>query len=119
MTRDTVHAQTVAFAAWILTHIFLVFNTRSMTLPLLKLGVFTNKVMDTWAVVAIAMLIIVTAVPFLQPLIKTTSLSLMDWLLVVVASFARLPGLKSQNWCGSTIKNSIMRRISLVPRYNT
>ena len=88
MTGDTVHAQTVAFAAWKLTHIFLAFNTRSMTQPLLKLGVFTNKVMDAWAVVAIAMLIIVTTVPFLQPLIKTTSLFLMDWLLVVVASFA-------------------------------
>jgi len=86
--QNLIYAQTMAFSAWILTHIFLAFNTRSETQPLIKLGIFSNKVMVAWGIAAIAMLIVVTNVPFLQPLIKTTSLSWMDWLLVIIASFA-------------------------------
>jgi hypothetical protein len=48
----------------------------------------SNKVMVAWGLSDIAMLIVVTAVPFLQPLIKTTSISLSDWLIVLGASFA-------------------------------
>jgi Ca2+-transporting ATPase len=87
-TGSLVYAQTAAFSAWILTHIFLAFNTRSETEPLIKRGLFSNKVMVLWALTAIAMLISATVVPILQTLIKTTSLSLSDWLLVIVASFA-------------------------------
>jgi Ca2+-transporting ATPase len=86
--QNLIYAQTVAFSAWILTHIFLAFNTRSETQSLIKLGILSNKVMVAWGLVAIAMLIVVTTVPFLQPLIKTTSLSLIDWLLIIIASFA-------------------------------
>jgi Ca2+-transporting ATPase len=87
-TGSLVYGQTAAFSAWILTHIFLAFNTRSETEPLLKRGLFSNKVMVLWALTAIAMLILATVVPILQTLIKTTSLALPDWLLVIVASFA-------------------------------
>lgn len=85
---NLVYAQTAAFAAWILTHIFLAFNTRSEKLPLIKRGLFSNRIMNLWGLVAIGMLITVTNVPFLQPLIKTSSLTVMDWLVVIAASFA-------------------------------
>jgi Ca2+-transporting ATPase len=87
-TQNTVYAQTVAFAAWILSHVFLAFNTRSETEPLVKRGLFSNKVMVIWGTAAIAMLVAVTVVPGLQTLVRTTSLGLSDWLLVIVASFA-------------------------------
>jgi Ca2+-transporting ATPase len=87
-TGSLVYAQTVAFSAWILTHIFLAFDTRSDTEPLIRRGVFSNKVMVLWGLTAIVMLISATVVPILQTLIKTTSLGLSDWLLVLVASFA-------------------------------
>jgi Ca2+-transporting ATPase len=87
-TGNLVYAQTVAFAAWIMTHIFLAFNTRSETEPLARSGLFSNKVMVIWGLTAIVMLILATVVPILQTLIKTTSLELPDWLLVLGASFA-------------------------------
>jgi Ca2+-transporting ATPase len=86
-TGNTVYAQTVAFAAWILSHIFLAFNTRSETEPLVKRGLFSNRVMVSWSVAAVVMLVVVTVVPGLQTLVRTTSLGLGDWLLVLVASF--------------------------------
>jgi Ca2+-transporting ATPase len=85
---DLVYAQTVAFATWIMTHIFLAFNTRSETEPLVRRGLFSNKVMVIWAIAAIVTLLSATVVPILQTLIKTTALELSDWLLVLIASFA-------------------------------
>jgi Ca2+-transporting ATPase len=87
-TENLVYAQTTAFAAWIMSHIFLALNTRSETEPLIKRGLFSNRVMVIWALTAIVMLILATLVPILQTVIRTTSLALSDWLLVLVASFA-------------------------------
>ena len=87
-TGNLVYAQTVAFAAWIMTHIFLAFNTRSETEPLIRRGLFSNRVMVIWALAAVVMLILVSVIPILQILIKTTSIALSDWLLVLIASFA-------------------------------
>jgi Ca2+-transporting ATPase len=87
-TGDLVYAQTAAFATWILAHIFLAFNTRSETQPLIKSGPFSNRVMVVWGLAAIVMLLSATIIPILQVLIKTTSLSLSDWLLVLGASLA-------------------------------
>jgi Ca2+-transporting ATPase len=86
-TQDLVYAQTAAFSAWILCHIFLAFNSRSETEPLLKRGPFSNKVMVIWAITAIIMLVAVTTVPGLQELVRTKPLGWADWLLVLVAAF--------------------------------
>lgn len=86
-TGNLVYAQTVAFAAWIISHIFLAFVRRSETEPLLKRGLFSNRVMVLWAVAAAGMLVASTVIPLLQTLVKTTSLSLLDWARVLVASF--------------------------------
>lgn len=87
-TGNLVYAQTAAFASWILTHVFLAFNTRSEREPLVRRGLLSNRVMTLWGLIAIIMLVSVTVVPFLQIQMKTTSLALSDWLLVVLASFA-------------------------------
>jgi Ca2+-transporting ATPase len=87
-TGSLVYAQTAAFATWILTHIFLAFNTRSETQPLVKRGLFSNRTMVVWGLAAIVMLFSVTEISILHTLIKTTSLSLFYWLLVLCVSFA-------------------------------
>ena len=51
-------AQTIAFATWMLTHVFLAFNMRSERESIFKLGLFTNKVMVIWAAASIAALVI-------------------------------------------------------------
>ena len=48
-------AQTIAFATWMLTHVFLAFNMRSERESIFKLGLFTNKVMVIWAAASIAL----------------------------------------------------------------
>ncbi|MGD0805123.1 MAG: HAD-IC family P-type ATPase [Candidatus Bathyarchaeia archaeon] len=84
---DLVYAQTVAFSTWIISHIFLAFVRRSEKEPLLKRGLFSNRVMVLWAIAAIGLLVVVIYVPFLQGLVRVTALGWVDWATVVAASF--------------------------------
>ena len=83
---DLVRAQTVAFVAWLLGHVFLAINLRSQREPLSRLGFFSNRLMLLWAVAAIAFVLFATLAPFVQNLLKTTTLSGQDWLLVLIAT---------------------------------
>jgi Ca2+-transporting ATPase len=86
-TQDLALAQTMAFATWMLGHIFLALNFRSEKEPLVKLGFFSNKVMIFWALLVVATLLVGTNLPFINNALKITSLSLSDWALVVGVSF--------------------------------
>jgi len=87
-TQNLTQAQTVAFATWMLGHILLALNFRSEKEPLVKLGFFSNKVMVLWAVLAAVTLIVGTSLPFVHDSLKITNLSLQDWALVILVSFA-------------------------------
>jgi Ca2+-transporting ATPase len=82
------HAQSVAFATWMLGHILLALNFRSEKEPLVKLGFFSNKVMVLWALLVIATLVVGTSLPVVHDALKITYLSLSDWALVIGVSFA-------------------------------
>lgn len=97
-TGDLVRAQTVAFATWILTHIFLAFNLRSERQPLLRLGVFSNKVMVGWALAAFATLFLGTTLPSFQTVLKTSALTAFDWALVIGVSLASTFWLEAAKW---------------------
>ena len=84
---NLVYAQTVAFSAWIVSHILLAFVRRSEKEPLLKRGLFSNRVMVLWAFSAVGLLLAVVYVPFLQGLVKVTALGWLDWATVILASF--------------------------------
>jgi Ca2+-transporting ATPase len=47
------YARTVAFATWMLGHVFLALNLRSENVPMYKQGVLSNKVMLLWALLAV------------------------------------------------------------------
>jgi Ca2+-transporting ATPase len=81
-------SQTVAFATWMLGHIFLAFNFRSEKEPLVKLGVFSNKLMVLWGLIVVVTLLAGTNVVFVHASLRLTSLSLSDWGLVLAVSFA-------------------------------
>ncbi len=83
---DLVRAQTVAFVAWLLGHVLLAINLRSEREPLSRLGFFSNRLMILWAVAAIAFVLFATLVLGVQNLLKTTTLSGQDWLLVLIAT---------------------------------
>lgn len=86
-TLNITVAQTVAFAAWMVGHIFLAFNSRSERESLRSLGFFSNKVMVAWAVLAIGTLIAATMVPLVQGLLKVTYLDPMNWAIVFIVTF--------------------------------
>jgi Ca2+-transporting ATPase len=88
LSQDLTVAQTVAFATWMLGHILLALNFRSEKEPLAKLGFFSNKVMVLWAVLVIATLLVGTNLPFIHNSLRITYLSLQDWALVIIVSFA-------------------------------
>ncbi|XHH08298.1 MAG: cation-translocating P-type ATPase [Candidatus Bathyarchaeia archaeon] len=87
MTQNLPYAQTVAFATWMFGHIFLAFNFRSEQMPLLRQGLLSNKAMLLWALLAIVVLIVGTNLALVQMALQITSLSLTDWVLIVVVAF--------------------------------
>jgi Ca2+-transporting ATPase len=68
--------QTFAFSAWMMGHIVLAFVSRSEDEPLYKLGALSNRVMDAWAVLAFAFLLIAVSVPSVGFQLKLSTLSL-------------------------------------------
>ncbi len=80
---DHVTAQTAAFAAWMVGHVLLAFNMRSERQPVFQLGLFSNRVMALWAAVTFAFIALVTTIPFLETVLKTTMLTLSQWGLIV------------------------------------
>lgn len=81
-----VTAQTVAFAGWMVGHVLLAFNMRTERQPVLQSYFFSNRVMLVWAGATIAFILLVTGLPFLQVFLKTSSLSLCQWLLILAAT---------------------------------
>ncbi|MDD1677470.1 MAG: HAD-IC family P-type ATPase [Methanomicrobiales archaeon] len=59
-------AQTYAFASWIFGHIALAYTSRSERVPLIKEGIFSNRIINLWAVAAILTLIAGIYLPFLH-----------------------------------------------------
>jgi Ca2+-transporting ATPase len=80
-------SQTIAFATWMLGHIFLALNFRSEKEPLVKLGLFSNKVMVLWALLAAGTLLVGTNLPFVNESLRITSLSIENWALVIAVAF--------------------------------
>ena len=80
------HAQTVAFATWMIGHILLALNFRSEKEPLSKLGVLSNKVMVLWGLIVLATLLLATNVAGIAISLKITSLTPTDWLIIVIAA---------------------------------
>jgi Ca2+-transporting ATPase len=87
-TSDLVLAQTMGFATWMVGHIFLAFNFRSEKEPLVRLGLFSNKVMLLWAFVVATTLVVGTNLQFVHESFRITSLSLSQWAMVLLLSFA-------------------------------
>jgi Ca2+-transporting ATPase len=87
-TQNLPQAQTVAFATWMVGHIFLALNFRSEKEPLLKLGFLSNKVMVIWALLVAATLVTGTSLPLLHNSLKITNLTLQEWVMVIGLSFA-------------------------------
>ncbi len=56
-------AMTLAFSAWVVGHVALAFVSRSQRASLVAVGPFSNRVIDLWALAAIALLVVGVYVP--------------------------------------------------------
>ncbi|NJC97541.1 MAG: ATPase [Anaerolineales bacterium] len=80
---DVQTAETMAFVTLSLCELFRAYTVRSERASLFSIGVFSNRYMQYAVGLSIALLLIVCAVPFLQPIFNTHFLSLREWGVVV------------------------------------
>ncbi len=80
---DVQAAETMAFVTLSLAELFRAYTVRSERASIFKIGIFSNKYMQYAVGLSIALLLLVCAVPFLQPIFNTHFLSGREWGLVV------------------------------------
>jgi len=88
-------ARTMAFATISFSELLRAFTSRSLQVPLLQIGLFSNRVMFAAVVASAVMLLLVIYLPIAQPIFNTVSLGLEQWrfvfpLLLVPALVAEL-----------------------------
>ncbi|MDO8755230.1 MAG: cation-translocating P-type ATPase, partial [Anaerolineales bacterium] len=91
---DVQTAETMAFVTLSLAELFRAYTVRSERASLFSIGIFSNKYMQYAVGLSIALLLIVTAVPFLQPIFNTHFLSVREW--GVVLGLALMPALAEE-----------------------
>ncbi|MHB8778464.1 MAG: cation-translocating P-type ATPase [Anaerolineales bacterium] len=76
---DVQTAETMAFVTLSLAELFRAYTVRSERASLFSIGVFSNKYMQYAVGLSISLLLIVSTVPFLQPIFNTHFLSAREW----------------------------------------
>jgi Ca2+-transporting ATPase len=80
---DVQTAETMAFATLSLAELFRAYTVRSERASLFRIGIFSNRTMQYAVGISAVLLILVCAVPFLQPIFNTHFISLTEWGLVI------------------------------------
>lgn len=101
-SHDLIRAQTVAFATWLVGHVFLALNMRSQKVPLIRLGLFSNKLMVVWMLVTLAFTGIVTSVPDFQIALRTAPLTVDDWALLIPLALSGTFWMEIRKWLTKT-----------------
>ena len=91
---DVQTAETMAFLTLSLCELFRSYTVRSERASLFTIGVFSNKYMQYAVGLSISLLILVAAVPFLQPIFNTHWLNLNEWLVVI--GLALIPAISEE-----------------------
>jgi Ca2+-transporting ATPase len=86
---DVQTAETMAFVTLSLCELFRAYTVRSERASLFSIGVFSNRYMQLAVGLSLTLLLLVSSVPFLQPIFNTHFLNLNEWLIVV--GFALIP----------------------------
>ncbi len=90
--------QTFAFCAWIFGHIFLALISRSKTEPVFSRGIFTNKVIDVWAAVAVSFLFLTVFSPFLGARFNLVPIRLHQMLAIAVCAVIPIGALELKKY---------------------
>lgn len=84
---DVQTAETMAFVTLSLAELFRAYTVRSERASLFSIGIFSNKYMQYAVGLSLSLLLIVSSVPFLQPIFNTHFLNGREWGLVVGLAF--------------------------------
>ena len=85
--QDLVMARTIAFTTIVVVELIMAFTCRSERYPLIKLGIFSNKILIWATLTSFTLMMAVLYIPFLQPIFKTNPLGLKDWGIILMLSF--------------------------------
>ena len=85
---DALHtAETMAFLTLSLCELFRAYTVRSERASIFTIGVFSNKYMQYAVGLSIALILLVSTVPFLQGIFDTHFMSRQEWTVVLTLSF--------------------------------
>ncbi len=80
---DVQSAETMAFVTLSLCELFRAYTVRSERASIFKIGVFSNRYMQYAVGLSLVLLLLVCAIPFLQPIFNTHFLTLREWEVVL------------------------------------
>ncbi len=86
--RPLAEARTIAVNVFVMMEIFYLFNCRSLTQPIWRLGWFSNPWVWAGAGAMLALQFAFTYLPTFQRLFGTAAIGATDWLLIVLCSLA-------------------------------
>jgi Ca2+-transporting ATPase len=78
-STDPLIPGTMAFVTISFSELIRAFTARSERYPLLKIGPFSNRLMNYAVLTSLGLLLVVVYVPFLQPIFNTTALGWAQW----------------------------------------
>ena len=91
---NLIQSQTFAFAAWIFGCIVLAFISRSDKESIFSLGIFTNKIINLWAVAAITFLVLRIYLPFLNERFNLISINFIQLVFIALAEMCIIGSLE-------------------------
>ncbi len=91
---DVQTAETMAFVTLSLAELFRAYTVRSERASIFTIGIFSNKYMQYAVGISITLLLLVCAVPFLQPIFNTHFLTGREW--SVVLGLALMPAVAEE-----------------------
>ena len=91
---DVQTAETMAFLTLSLAELFRAYTVRSERASIFRIGFFSNRYMQYAVGLSVTLLILVTTVPFLQPIFNTHFPSAKEWLVVI--GLALIPAISEE-----------------------
>jgi Ca2+-transporting ATPase len=91
---DVQTAETMAFITLSLAELFRAYTVRSERASIFRIGFFSNRYMQYAVGLSVTLLILVTAVPFLQPIFNTHFPSPKEWMVVI--GLALIPAISEE-----------------------
>lgn len=82
---DLIQTQTLAFSAWIFGHVILAFISRSDKEMVFSMGIFSNKIISLWAIVAVVFLILGIYLPQLNNKLNLSSVGFTQLIFTALA----------------------------------